>query len=484
MGMSQQSQVFQAPPTTAQTAASLGLGAYALSKMAEGGEVKTYAGDKGSLTSSGLGIIDKFNDLGAMGADMRGLSDEQLHEIIQHPATQAEAVAAQQELARREQGMVASEQAGMANAFNQLPPETQDRIVRAAGGGILAFKAGSRGPVASDDSEDDDSDSSAQYGVEDMMPSRGISMNSAPGQYYSRAMERLENMGNYAPIYPTMAARNTAELASMKRMQSIGGESPYAAMRTSLGQQDTDRLEALEQNKGLAALMAIPAILEPGGLTRGAGKAAGVFAGVRMQALQADRAEKRYLGQMQFNLADAERKENMGLYREARQDIRDAEANKLAAHKAGITRDQAIAKASAEMARAMRPVGGGGGGKGPKEFEYAVQTYLPDVKAMYPDLPPERQAAKAFQIYQERKGAGLPGVTARTEATAEEKARERAAKRAITDPGINEALRKKDSAAADTRRRDILQEEMNKPTGSSGGGGTTLKWNPKTNSFE
>jgi len=471
MGMSTTSQVYQPGPTGVQTLGALGLGAYGLSKMmAEGGEVSGYAGggmvsfDDGGSVGGGLGIINKFNDQGAMASSMYNLSDAQLQDILQHPTTQAEAVAAQQELNRRQEAMMASERQGMAGAYNQLPYSTQERMVRAAGGGILAFKA----PTAANNYssvEDPDADTSAEDAAEDQLYSPGISANSLPVQLWRQSVGQMMADKGYTPM--TASQRDAAELASFKRMQAMGGVDPYGPMAQTLKQQDTDRLAALEQGKGLAALAAIPAILQPGGTIRGIGAAGAAFGGAYGQALQADRAEKRYLGQMQFHLADAKRKENMGLYREARQDVRDAETAGLGAARARTEKLKGVASSSAAMARAMRPTGGSGA-KGPKEFEFAVQQYLPEVQAMYPDIPKERQPAKAFQIYQERKNAGLAGVTTRTEATAEEKARERAAKRAVTDPGVNEALRKRDSAAADARRRVILQEEMDKPEPKAG----------------
>lgn len=130
MGMSTQSQVYQAPGSLTGQLAGLGLGAFGLSQMglkfAEGGSVGGYA-DGGSVT-------DKFNDPSALLGEMDKLSDEQLQQILRSPVTAAEAQAAQQELAQR-----ASERYGMSAAFNQLPADNQQNIIRAAGGGILAF---------------------------------------------------------------------------------------------------------------------------------------------------------------------------------------------------------------------------------------------------------------------------------------------------------------------------------------------------------
>jgi len=127
MGMNTQSQVYQAPPSTMGQLAGLGMGAYGLSKMAEGGLAFGEGGD----------VSEKMNDPAAMAAQVDKLSDEQLQAIIQNPTTQVELVAAQQELAMR-----ASERGGMAAAYNQLPQGQQQGVVQAAGGGILAFAGG------------------------------------------------------------------------------------------------------------------------------------------------------------------------------------------------------------------------------------------------------------------------------------------------------------------------------------------------------
>lgn len=127
MGMNTQSQVYQAPPSTMGQLAGLGMGAYGLSKMAEGGLAFGAGGD----------VSEKMNDPAAMAAQVDKLSDEQLQAIIQNPTTQVELVAAQQELAMR-----ASERGGMAAAYNQLPQGQQQGVVQAAGGGILAFAKG------------------------------------------------------------------------------------------------------------------------------------------------------------------------------------------------------------------------------------------------------------------------------------------------------------------------------------------------------
>ena len=101
---------------------------------------------------------------------------------------------------------------------------------------------------------------------------------------------------------------------------------------------------------------------------RGLGAAGSAFADSYSQALAADKAEKRNLAQMQFSLADAERKERLGLTKEARASVQASEVAKLNAVKAGIQRDQAIGNMLGRGMQATRPVGGGGA-KEPKGFD-------------------------------------------------------------------------------------------------------------------
>lgn len=129
MGMNTQSQVYQAPGNQLGQLAGLGMMGYGMSRMAEGGQVEGYA-DGGS-------IMDKFNDPGEMLVEMDKLTDTQLQAIIAAPSTRAEAMAAKEELAQR-----ASDERGLSNAWEQVPYSNRENIVRAAGGGVLAFKDG------------------------------------------------------------------------------------------------------------------------------------------------------------------------------------------------------------------------------------------------------------------------------------------------------------------------------------------------------
>jgi hypothetical protein len=441
-GSSSVTQMYQAPPSVLQTAGALGLGAYGISKMADGGEVKTYAGNEDSVTSEdNVRRISRF------------LPAKQLpvsYQMAQQRNDLDAQLALQKQMAEN-----ASIQRGLGSAFNALPPETQDGVVRAAGGGILAFQ--DRGLVPSTDAEDEDE----RLTVEDresLLGYTGTPTQQAMAKGLLSSQERLMNSPQYDPL--TRKGRLSAQKRSFEELKEMAGPDPYGALEKTLTEDKETSAKALEQNKGLAALQAIPAILQPGGTVRGFGAAAGAIGTGLGKAAEANRAEKRYISQMQFHLADAKRKENMGLYGEARKDVQDAEVARLNAVKEARAREAAVGTNFAKGVQALRaPAGGAGSGKVAPQTE-AYNTYYKYFKDLYPEQSDTVIGKMAMDKALEMKAPGLPGVTARTEATADEKARERTAKRLLVDTEYNEAQRKKDTQAMTARRAKILEEEQ------------------------
>ena len=449
MGMNTSSQVYQAPPTTAQNLGALGLGAYGLSKMADGGSVKTYAGDQGSVTSEdNVRSISRF------------LPTNQLPASYQMAAARGDLdaeIALQKQMAENKRlSENASIDRGLGGAFNALPPETQDGVVRAAGGGILAFQ--DRGLVPATGGEEENDERLAEEDRESSLGYTGTPSQQAMAQGLLSSQARLMNSPQYDPL--TRAGRLSAQKRSFNELKEMAGPDPYGAYEKQLAGDKETSAKVLEQNKGFAALQAIPAILQPGGTARGLGAAAGVIGTGFGKAAEADRAEKRYIGQMQFHLADAKRKENMGLFGEARKDVQDAEVARLNAVKEARTREAAVGTNYAKGIQAMRaPAGSANAGKVAPQTE-AYQTYYKYFKDLYPEQSDTVIGKMAMDKALEMKAPGLPGVTARTEATADEKARERTAKRLLVDTAYNEAQRKKDKTGMDARRAEILAEEQ------------------------
>lgn len=450
--------LYTPPPTGIQNLTSLGLGAYGLNQLfrKEGGTVKEYA--RGGSVTSDYFVEDALDKLSRTQLD------------------QAERIAAQREDEKRlmqiaeEKATRASESRGFAGMYNALPQGFQRQM---AGGGIVAF--------AGDEDDNDEETGQLVSGDDGYVQTPGglyvlgsevegdddfaVPSPGNPEMHRAAALRALragQQIGRFQPTIMTPEQERQFVRDQFALEQGLAGPNEAAkAMRAYFAQADQERAEGLRQAKGIGALKAAGAVLQPGGLMRGLGAAGSAFAESYDKALQADRAEKRALKMAEFNLMDAERKERMGQAKSATAALAARRQNLQRADKLHLDKLNYQQQGAAAVARATRPAAQPkpAAPRAPKEFEVAVSTYLPEVQALYPELSPARQRAKAFQLYQERKSAGLAGVTTRTESTAEENARTRAAKRYTTDPQLNEALRKKDAAAASRRREEILAEE-------------------------
>jgi hypothetical protein len=118
----------------------IGMGAYGLSKTgifgaegglmesyADGGEIKTYAGDQGSVTSEYniADIIDKLSPAQLQQARESALNRRDVRTV---------------EMIDSEMAERASIRSGLGGAFNQIPEDRQEQMM--AGGGVIAFAPG------------------------------------------------------------------------------------------------------------------------------------------------------------------------------------------------------------------------------------------------------------------------------------------------------------------------------------------------------
>ena len=117
---------------------------------------------------------------------------------------------------------------------------------------------------------------------------------------------------------------------------AIASDSASTDSAAAIAEAEAARPQALKEASGLGALQGMQALVQPGGLIRGIAGAGAAFGSTVAKAKEADRIEKRALASMQLNLADAQRKERMGMTRsavsaasEAIKDKRDAERNRL-----------------------------------------------------------------------------------------------------------------------------------------------------------
>ena len=174
-------------------------------------------------------------------------------------------------------------------------------------------------------------------------------------------MRNIQNT-RYTPM--SDAEYKTAFTERRKLLQNEAGDDPIPGMQRQIEQFDAERQQGLGQAKGLAMLAAAGDVLEPGGLLRGLGKAGKTFAGEYGKAMTADKAEQRSLMSMKFNLADAQRKEKMGLNREAIHAADQARADNTAAQRHKLEKNKALATVATGMARATRPGANTGAPKG------------------------------------------------------------------------------------------------------------------------
>jgi hypothetical protein len=143
------------------------------------------------------------------------------------------------------------------------------------------------------------------------------------------------------------AARKDREVSVRENMEfrrRMLGENPADAMAASMiKQQDEDRISALNQGKGLAALSAMSGMLQPGGFMRGLAAAGGQFSSAFGKVLADDRTARSNLMQAQIHLADSKYKAMAGDFDSARQDYKDYEDRMDRADAADKARKMGIA---------------------------------------------------------------------------------------------------------------------------------------------
>ena len=472
------SSVYQASPTTMQNLTSLGLGAYGLNSLfgsgtgkAAGGAIKGYA-TGGSVTSR------EFKEYAVDNVP------SQMLPTVQRNA-QARGDLDTYQLAMEQMAQDAAMRRGIAPA---LPPGVD--VVRAAGGGIIAFAAPS---AANNNSLVYDPDAppepSAQSGNltesgEGFSPEEftqlraaaedGDEVESGNGSMYNQASSAALGTANmimnlkqegYSPKQINSIIQDRFNME-----QRLAGPSPYGALEKHITDSKEDQANALREARGIGALQAASDVLQPGGTARGLARGASTLGRVYGQAQQANRQEKRALASMEFNIADAKRKERMGMTKDAIAAANAAQKDKKDVFSARVNQLKAMGDIQSRVATANRPIRIGGAGNKPSTQAEGVNQYFDYYKEQYPENTDTQNKKLALDKYLQMKGAGLPGVLAKTESTAEEKARERAGKRVYIDPQYNEAVRKKDTVAQAARRKVILDEELKKPAENNSAG--------------
>jgi hypothetical protein len=209
----------------------------------------------------------------------------------------------------------------------------------------------------------------------------------------SMAQERLDEYMNFAPREMSEKEQEAFLDRYMARVKKAGGPDIYAPAKEEL----KTRREALAGDRrfgeGMAYLTAAGKILKGRNLAEGASEAAPAFAQQLGESRRAEQQEKRAIEQMNFALADAERKERMG-------DARGAQAALAEARKF----QQDANRAKGDKLRygadiAARTVGysktsGKGAGSGPKYQEQILQNNVDYFKSTL--QPKQGETPEAF----------------------------------------------------------------------------------------
>jgi hypothetical protein len=354
--MNQQSQVYQAPPSTAQNLTALGLGAAGVSKLfADGGSVKTYAGDQGSVTSE-ENVKSIANFLPKEQVPKSLMMAQQRHDLDAQLALQ------KQMEENRQLAQSASIDRGLGNAFNNLPPETQDGIVHAAGGGILAFK--DEGLVDSSGSEGTDI-ASLIGGQRVLDPA----LHKKIGDRVYGLSEALMNRQAYNPKPEDRAKFENEYVASLTKDL---GPDPYAPQQAYLDKKAANQGQLRSRAEGAALLQAIPLVLQGSNAMRGIGAGAGKLGASMGEIEQAQQVAEDHMMQARLSLASLQRNEKMGLRKEARADYNSIQQNLIAAGKndiLGTTNAANILNNLAKSNVVRTAAGAGGAGKKDKLAE-------------------------------------------------------------------------------------------------------------------
>lgn len=268
LGQQTAQQIYAAAPSPLQTIGSLGMGAYGLSKLgmfAEGGSVTDDAFVEAAL--------DKMSDTQLAEAERAAIMRNDMKRI---------------NMIAEEKAMRASERNGLAGAFNQIPQASQERMVSAARGGILAFRNGDR--VEGDDLDED-------FGQRER---DDLQLGAASQPEFYRAMAETAEV-------PTMTPeQRMAEIARTREgLQKAYGTSALEPFMQELVKQREALAGRREEGKGLMALAAAQALSSAPGLRQGIGQAFGAV-GTEAAKLSKDiRDSERLMQQSQLHLAQA-----------------------------------------------------------------------------------------------------------------------------------------------------------------------------------
>jgi hypothetical protein len=246
-----------------------------------------------------------------------------------------------------------------------------------AAGGIVAFSQPTeannyslvRDPDAPEFVSDRNSGSGMLIPISDIVGDDEDTEGSASRPVQRRAFARQDEYLGFDPEEMSVAAQEAFMDRYEKRMEKAAGPNIYAPAKERQKAREDAIAGDRRSGEGMALLTAAGKILKGRNLAEGASEALPAYAQQLAEVKKAEREEKRSIEQMNFSLADAERKERMGNTRGAQAALEAARKFQQDANKAKADKLRFSADIATRNVQYDRLANKGAGDKGPKIAE-------------------------------------------------------------------------------------------------------------------
>jgi len=226
------------------------------------------------------------------------------------------------------------------------------------GGGIVAF--------AGDDDENDPQTGQLVGGIPAFTSTGDPKTYAALAGQLPGAIQGISDYKATGMTPEQYAKVQEDEIAAYRK--AMGPNTAMESLASDIAERKKERAGNLEEGKGVALLKAAYAVTQGNNWARAFAGAGAAFGDEYNRALQADKTEKRSIALAEFNMADAQRKENLGLFKEGRAAADRATTAQQAADKARLEKAKAYADAVTKGMNATKPLRSsmGAGVGGPK----------------------------------------------------------------------------------------------------------------------
>jgi len=215
-------------------------------------------------------------------------------------------------------------------------------------------------------------------------------------QFGDKLLQSATDISNFRPTPAlTPEQQAMAEQAAYQKYSNLAGPSPYAGMRHDISGLMEDNASNAKLAFANAMFQGAGKMVEGNNFARAAGSSIAGAGQAYTQGMQAVNQEKRALASMNINLSDAERKEKLGLTKDAISDVQQAQKNAGDVDKLRLQalKDQGeIYGKGATAFKPQRPTGSGS--SGPKLNEIAFLANYENLKQTM--KPNEGESLTAF----------------------------------------------------------------------------------------